>query len=90
MFAIVLWIFVLLIWIGNLIIRTRPSMKNTEGNGFQILVAVLFIMLAVVNIVGRIEKLNSDISSEVETIETSSPTEDFIQEEYYITDDTIY
>jgi len=90
MFAFVFWIFVLLIWIGNLIIRTRPYMKGTEGNGFQILVAVLFIMLAVVNIIGRIESLNSDASPEVEAVETSS-TEDFIQEEeYYITENTVY
>lgn len=89
MLAIILWIFVLIIWIGTIIIRTQTSLKNTAGNGFQILVAILFIILAIVNIVGRAINLNSDASPETtETVEVYS-IEDTTQEEYYITD-TIY
>ena len=85
MFGIVLWIFVLIIWIVNLIIRTRPFMKDSAGNGFQILVAVLFIMLAVVNIVGRAMSLNSDASPESisETTETSTEEQTCSGEELY-------
>lgn len=71
MFLLILWIFVLIVWIGNLILRTRPSMKNIKGNGFQILVAVLFIMLSVVNIVRRAISLNSDASPETISTETT-------------------
>lgn len=85
MFGIVLWTFILIVWIGNIIIRTRPSMKNVEGNGFQILVAVMFIMLSVVNIVGRAISLNSDASPEntSETIETSIEEQTYNGEELY-------
>lgn len=88
MFGIILWTFVLIVWIGNIIIRTRPSMKNVEGNGFQILVAVMFIMLSVVNIVGRVISLNSDTSVESEIpVETTSSDVEFIQDEYYVTEE---
>lgn len=88
MFGIILWTFVLIVWIGNIIIRTRPSMKNVEGNGFQILVAVMFIMLSVVNIVGRAISLNSDTSVESEIpVETTSSDVEFIQDEYYVTEE---
>ena len=48
MFSLILWIFVLILWIGVLIIRTRPSIKNASGNRFHILLAIVFIILAVV------------------------------------------
>lgn len=92
MFGIFLWTFILIIWIGNIIIRTRPSMKNVEGNGFQILVAVMFIMLSIVNIVGRAVSLNNDASVESisETTETSIEEQTSSGEELYYTEDTIY
>lgn len=71
MVLLILWIFVLIIWIGNLILRTRPSMKNTAGNGLHIFIAVLFIILAIVNIIGKAISLNNDVSSEA-TVKTSS------------------
>lgn len=84
MFLLILWIFVLIIWIGNLILRTRPHMKNVKGNNFQILIAALFIILAVVNIITIVV----DKSAESETlVETVISDEDFIQDEYYITDE---
>ena len=74
MFLLILWIFVLSIWIGNLILRTRPSMKNTAGNGLHIFIAVLFIMLAIVNIIGEAISLNNDVSSKA-TVKASSMEE---------------
>lgn len=77
MFSLILWIFVLIIWIGNLILRTRPSMKNTAGNGLHIFIAVLFIMLAIVSIIRRAISLNSDASPEtISTETTATPIEE--------------
>ena len=77
MVLLILWIFVLSIWIGNLILRTRPSMKNVKGNNFYILIAVLFIMLAIVNIIRRAISLNSDASPEtISTETTATPIEE--------------
>ena len=77
MVLLILWIFVLIIWIGNLILRTRPSMKNVKGNSFYILIAVLFIMLAIVNIIRRAISLNSDASPEtISTETTATPIEE--------------
>ena len=87
MFGIIVWTFILIVWVGNIIIRTRPSMKNVEGNGFQILVAVLFIMLSVVNIVGRAISLNSDASPETISETAEAPIEEQTyngEELYYI------
>lgn len=90
MSSLVFWIFALIIWIGILIIRTRPSMKNTSGNSFHILLAIVFIILAIVNIVGISINLNNNISTESGTlVETTSSDEEFTQDEYYITG-TIY
>ena len=90
MFSLILWIFVLILWTGILIIRTRPSMKNASGNRFHILLAIVFIILAVVNIIGVSINLNNNISAEPEIlIETTSSDEESTQDEYYITD-TIY
>ena len=85
MFGIIVWTFILIVWVGNIIIRTRPSMKDVEGNGFQILVAVLFIMLSVVNIVGRAISLNSDASPETisETAEVPIEEQTYNGEELY-------
>ena len=71
MFLLILWIFVLITWIGNLILRTRPSMKNTVGNGLHIFISVLFIILAIVNIIEKAVSLNNDVSSEA-TVKASS------------------
>lgn len=87
MFSLILWIFVLIIWIGNLILRTRPHMKNVKGNNFQILIAGLFIILSVVNIIQIAVILNSK-SAKLETlVETATSDEEFTQDEYYITNE---
>ena len=84
MFLLILWVFVLIIWIVNLILRTRPHMKNVKGNNFQILIAALFIILAIVNIITIVV----DKSTESETlVETVTSNEEFIQDEYYITNE---
>ena len=84
MFLLILWIFVLIIWIVNLILRIRLHTKNVNGNNFQILIAALFIILAVVNII----TIAVDKSAESETlVETVTSDEEFIQDEYYITDE---
>lgn len=87
MFSLILWNFVLIIWIGNLILRTRPHMKNVKGNNFQILIAALFIILAIVNII-TIVIISDDKSDKPETlVETVTSDEELIQDEYYITDE---
>lgn len=84
MFLLILWVFVLIIWIVNLILRTRPHMKNVKGNNFQILIAALFIILAIVNIITIVV----DKSTESETlVKTVTSDEELIQDEYYITDE---
>lgn len=84
MFLLILWIFVLIIWIGNLILRTRPHMKNVKGNNFQILIAALFIILAVVNIITIVVDKSAKSKTLVETVTSD---EELIQDEYYITDE---
>ena len=87
MFSLILWNFVLIIWIGNLILRIRPHMKNVKGNNFQILIAALFIILAIVNII-TIVIISDDKSDKPETlVETVTSNEELIQDEYYITDE---
>ena len=84
MFLLILWIFVLIIWIVNLILRIRLHTKNVNGNNFQILIISLFITLAVVNIITIVV----DKSAKSETlVETVTSGEEFIQDEYYITDE---
>lgn len=84
MFLLILWIFVLIIWIVNLILRIRLHTKNVNGNNFQILIAALFIIMAVVNIITIVV----DKSAESETlVETVTSDEKSIQDEYYITDE---
>ena len=87
MILLILWIFVLIIWIVNLILRTRPSMKNTTGNGLHIFIAVLFIMLAIVNIIGEAISLNNKSAKTETLVETVASDEEFIQDECYITDE---
>ena len=91
MFGIFLWVLILIIWIGNLILRTRPSMKNVKGNSFYILIAVLFIMLAIVNIIRRAISLNSDASPETistETMETPMEEQTYNGEKLFIIEDS--
>lgn len=88
MHSLIFWIFALILWIGILIIRTRPSMKNTSGNSFHILLAIVFIILAIVNIVGISINLNNNISAESGTlVETTSSDEEFTQDDYYTIDE---
>ena len=87
MFSLILWIFVLIIWIGNLILRTRPHMKNVKGNNFQILIAGLFIILSVVNIIQIAVILNSKSAKPETLVETATSDEEFTQDEYYITNE---
>ena len=87
MVLLILWIFVLSIWIGNLILRTRPSMKNVKGNNFQILIAGLFIILSVVNIIQIAVILNSKSAKPETLVETATSDEEFTQDEYYITNE---
>lgn len=87
MFLLILWIFVLIILIGNLILRTRPHMKNVNGNNFQILIVALFIILAVVNIITIVVRLDNKSAESESLVETATSDEEFIQDEYYITDE---
>jgi len=84
MLAIILWVVSLIIWIINLIVKIRLPMKNATENGFHILIAVLFIILSVVNIVGRVISLNSDASPETISETTEAPIEEQREELYYI------
>lgn len=88
MFSLILWIFVLIVWIGILIIRTQPSMKNASGNSSHILLAIVFIILAIVNIIGSSMNLNNNISAESGAlVETTSSDEKFTQDDYYTIDE---
>lgn len=87
MFLLILWIFVLIIWIGNLILRTRPHMKNVKGNNFQILTAALFIILAVVNIITTVIALDNKSAESETLVKIVTSDEELIQDEYYITDE---
>ena len=87
MFSLILWIFVLIIWIGNLILRTRPHMKNAKGNNFHIIIAALFIILSVVNIIQIAVILNSKSAESETLVKTVTSDEELIQDEYYITDE---
>lgn len=87
MFGIFLWILVLIIWISNLILRST-TLKGSNGNKIWICVAIFWIIFAVVNIVGRTASLNNDTSIESETsVETTPSDVEFIQDEYYVTDE---
>ena len=88
MVLLILWIFVLIIWIGNLILRTRPSMKNTAGNGLHIFIAVLFIMLAIVNIIGEAISLNNDVSSKATVKASSIEEQTYNGEKLFIIEDS--
>lgn len=91
MLGIFLWVLILIIWIGNLILRTRPSMKNVKGNSFYILIVVLFIMLAIVNIIRRAISLNSDASPETistEIMETPMEEQTYNGEKLFIIEDS--
>ena len=88
MFGIFLWVLILIIWIGNLILRST-TLKGSNGNKIWICVAIFWIIFAVVNIFGRTMNLNNNASVESETsVETSSDDDvKFIQDEYYVTDE---
>ena len=87
MFGIFLWIFILIIWIGNLILRST-TLKGSNGNKVWICIAIFWIIFAVVNIAGRVTSLNSNTFVESETsVETTSSDVESIQDEYYITDE---
>jgi hypothetical protein len=62
-------------------------MKDVEGNGFQILVAVLFIMLSVVNIVGRISALDNNQTT-VDSVEITTEEQTSNGEEFYYIEDS--
>lgn len=87
MFLLILWIFVLIIWIVNLILRIRLHTKNVKGNNFQILIAALFIIIAVVNIITTVITLDNKSAESETLVKTVTSDEELIQDEYYITDE---
>ena len=87
MLLLILWIFVLIIWIVNLILRIRLHTKNAKGNNFQILIAALFIILAVVNIITTVIALDNKSAESETLVKTVISDEELIQDEYYITDE---
>lgn len=87
MFGIFLWVLILIIWIGNLILRST-TLKGSNGNKVWICIAIFWIIFAVVNIAGRATSLNNNTSIESETlVETTSSDVESIQDEYYVTDE---
>ena len=62
-------------------------MKNVKGNNFQILIAGLFIILSVVNIIQIAVILNSKSAKPETLVETATSDEEFTQDEYYITNE---
>lgn len=88
MFGIFLWILVLIIWIGNLILRST-TLKGSNGNKVWICVAIFWIIFALVNIFGRISALDNNQTT-VDSVEITTEEQTSSGEELYCTEDTVY
>ena len=88
MFGIFLWIFILIIWIGNLILRST-TLKGSNGNKVWICVAIFWIIFALVNIFGRISALDNNQTT-VDSVEITTEEQTSSGEELYCTEDTVY
>lgn len=87
MFGIFLWVLILIIWIGNIILRST-TLKGSNGNKIWICVAVFWIILALVNIFGRISAL--DNQETVGPVEITTEEQTSNGEEIYYTEDLVY
>lgn len=88
MFGIFLWVLILIIWIGNLILRST-TLKGSNGNKVWICVAIFWIIFALVNIFGRISALDNNQTT-VDSVEITTEEQTSSGEELYCTEDTVY
>lgn len=86
MFGIFLWISILIIWIGNLILRST-TLKGSNGNKVWICVAIFWIIFALVNIFGRISALDNNQTT-VDSIEITTEEQTSSGEELYYIEDS--
>lgn len=86
MFGIFLWIFILIIWIGNLILRST-TLKGSNGNKVWICVAIFWIIFALVNIFGRISALDNNQTT-VDSVEIITEEQTSSGEEIYYIEDS--
>lgn len=77
MVMLFLWIFILILWIVQLVLRLT-TLKGSTGNNFQIGLAIFWILLAVINIsiaTSKVEHKQSESTvvtqTEIETNDTS-------------------
>lgn len=88
MFGIFLWVFILIIWISNLILRST-TLKGSNGNKIWICVAIFWIIFALVNIFGRISALDNNQTT-VDSVEITTEEQTSSGEELYYTEDAVY
>lgn len=88
MFGIFLWVLILIIWIGNLILRST-TLKGCNGNKVWICIAIFWIIFALVNIFGRISALDNNQTT-VDSVEITTEEQTSSEEELYYTEDTVY
>ena len=88
MFGIFLWVLILIIWIGNIILRST-TLKGSNGNKVWICVAIFWIIFALVNIFGRISALDNNQTT-VDPVEITTEEQTSNGEEIYYTEDLVY
>ena len=86
MFGIFLWVLILIIWIGNLILRST-TLKGSNGNKVWICVAIFWIIFALVNIFGRISALDNNQTT-VDSVEITTEEQTSSGEELYYIEDS--
>ena len=86
MFGIFLWVFILIIWISNLILRST-TLKGSNGNKIWICVAIFWIIFALVNIFGRISALDNNQTT-VDSVEIITEEQTSSGEEIYYIEDS--
>ena len=88
MFGVFLWVFILIIWISNLILRST-TLKGSNGNKIWICVAIFWIIFALVNIFGKISALDNNQTT-VDSVEITTEEQTSSGEELYYTEDAVY
>lgn len=88
MFGIFLRVLILIIWIGNLILRST-TLKGSNGNKVWVCVAIFWIIFALVNIFERISTLDNNQTT-VDSVEITTEEQTSSGEELYCTEDTVY
>lgn len=86
MLGIFLWVLILIIWIGNIILRST-TLKGNTGNKVWICIAIFWIIFALVNIFGRISALDNNQTT-VDSVEITTEEQTSSGEELYYIEDS--